>query len=106
MGFWSPHVREAIDVFGAGRVLLGSDYGPVPISPAEHIDLVRSLHLDATDEDRVLGGNAEQIFRLPSMAGAERRRSWYHLENAGRREVHPHCRPPSGTQGAWNVGTE
>jgi aminocarboxymuconate-semialdehyde decarboxylase len=64
MGFWAPQVREAIEVFGADRVLLGSDYGPVPISPAEHIDLVRSLHLDAADEDRVLGGNAEHIFQL------------------------------------------
>ncbi len=35
MGFWAPHVREAIEVLGADRVLLGSDFGPVPISPAE-----------------------------------------------------------------------
>jgi aminocarboxymuconate-semialdehyde decarboxylase len=36
MGFWPPHLREAVEVFGADRVLLGSDYPAVPISPREH----------------------------------------------------------------------
>jgi hypothetical protein len=35
MGFWPPHLREAVDVFGPDRVMLDSDYGPLPISPAE-----------------------------------------------------------------------
>jgi predicted TIM-barrel fold metal-dependent hydrolase len=46
-------------------VLRGSDFGPVPITPAEHIDLVRSLGLNEADEERVLGRNAEQLFGLP-----------------------------------------
>ncbi len=33
MGFWAPHVREAVEVFGADRVMFGTDYGPVPIDP-------------------------------------------------------------------------
>jgi hypothetical protein len=64
MGFWAPHVREAIEVLGADRVLLGSDFGPVPISPAKHVDLVRSLGRNQADEERVLGRNAEQLFGL------------------------------------------
>ncbi|MGD0025890.1 MAG: amidohydrolase family protein, partial [Xanthobacteraceae bacterium] len=31
MGFWLPHVREAVEVFGAERVMFGTDYGPVPL---------------------------------------------------------------------------
>ena len=64
MGFWAPHVREAIEVLGPERVLLGSDFGPVSISPGEHVDLVRSLGLDGADEERVLGANAEELFEL------------------------------------------
>ena len=43
MGFWAPHVREAVEVFGADRVMFGTDYGPVPIDPKEHVDIVNGL---------------------------------------------------------------
>ena len=43
MGFWAPHVRQAVEVFGADRVMFGTDYGPVPIDPKEHIDIVNAL---------------------------------------------------------------
>jgi hypothetical protein len=33
MGFWAPHAREAVEVFGADRVMFGTDYGPVPDTP-------------------------------------------------------------------------
>ena len=64
MGFWAPHVREAVDVFGADRVMLGTDYGPVPIDPREHIEIVTGL--DATDDDkqRMLWRNAARFFDL------------------------------------------
>ena len=55
-----------IEAFGSDRVLLGTDYGPVPISPAEHIEIVRGLGLDAEDETAVLGGNAQRFFKLPA----------------------------------------
>jgi predicted TIM-barrel fold metal-dependent hydrolase len=68
MGFWPPHLREAIEVFGADRVLLGSDYPAVPISPREHVDivrdLVRSLALGGAAEEAILGRNAEELFQL------------------------------------------
>src|SRR5215471_2329143 len=67
MGFWAPHVREAVEVFGAGRVMLGSDYGPVPIDPREHIDIVSGLALTAAEKEKILWRNAEDFFALQVM---------------------------------------
>jgi hypothetical protein len=47
MGFNLPMLTAAAIVFGSGRLMSGSDYGPVPISPAEHIGLVSQLYLTA-----------------------------------------------------------
>ena len=64
MGFWGPHVREALEVFGPDRVMFGTDYGPVPLDPKEHIDIVKSMGLSAADEDRVFWKNANAFFKL------------------------------------------
>jgi len=64
MGFWAPHVREAVEVFGAGRVMFGTDYGPVPLDPKEHIDIVKGLGLSAADEENILWRNAAAFFNL------------------------------------------
>jgi predicted TIM-barrel fold metal-dependent hydrolase len=64
MGFWAPHVREAVEVFGAGRVMFGTDYGPVPIDPGEHVDIVRGLGLSAADTEKILWRNAKAFFNL------------------------------------------
>jgi predicted TIM-barrel fold metal-dependent hydrolase len=64
MGFWAPHVREAVEVFGAGRVMFGTDYGPVPIDPREHIDIVRGLGLSGADQEKILWRNAAAFFGL------------------------------------------
>ena len=64
MGLWPPHLKEAIEVFGSHRVLFGSDYAPVPLSPAEHVEEVRSLGLSTEDEERILWRNAVDLFRL------------------------------------------
>jgi predicted TIM-barrel fold metal-dependent hydrolase len=64
MGFWAPHVREAVEVFGADRVMFGTDYGPVPIDPKEHVDIVTGLGLSAADTDRILWRNAAAFFNL------------------------------------------
>ena len=69
MGFWAPHVHEAVEVFGADRVMFGTDYGPVPIDPKEHIDIVTAL----------------AILRKPTRrrsSGATRRR-FFNLDGAG-----------------------
>ena len=64
MGFWAPHVREAVEVFGADRVMLGTDYGPVPIDPREHIEIVTGLALPAADQEKILWRNAVGFFGL------------------------------------------
>jgi aminocarboxymuconate-semialdehyde decarboxylase len=65
MGFWGPHVREAVEVFGADRVMFGTDYGPVPIDPKEHIDIVNELAVAEADKEKILWRNAARFFNLP-----------------------------------------
>ena len=55
MGFWAPHVREAVEVFGADRVMFGTDYGPVPIDPKEHVDIVNELAISPADKEKSCG---------------------------------------------------
>ena len=64
MGFWAPHVREAVEVFGADRVMFGTDYGPVPIDPKEHVEIVEGLALSAADKENILWRNAANFFNL------------------------------------------
>src|SRR4029077_21062607 len=68
MGFWPPHVREAVEVFGVDRVMFGTDYGPVPIDPKEHIDIVNGLAISAADKEKILWRNAGRFFDLPVVA--------------------------------------
>ncbi len=64
MGFWAPHVREAVEVFGADRVMFGTDYGPVPIDPREHVDIVEGLAISPADKEKILWRNAAAFFDL------------------------------------------
>ncbi len=64
MGFWAPHVREAVEVFGADRVMLGTDYGPVPIDPREHVEIVTALAIPPADKEKILWRNAARFFGL------------------------------------------
>jgi len=64
MGFWPPHLREVVEVFGPDRVMFGTDYGPVPIDPREHIDIVEGLAISAADKDKILWRNAAGFFNL------------------------------------------
>jgi predicted TIM-barrel fold metal-dependent hydrolase len=64
MGFWAPHVREAVDVFGADRVMFGTDYGPVPIDPHEHVEIVTALAISDADKEKILWRNAARFFAL------------------------------------------
>lgn len=66
MGFDPPGVRHAIEVLGVERVLLGTDYGPLPISPREHVDMITGeLDLPEESQDMILGLNAKKLFGLP-----------------------------------------
>lgn len=64
MGIWAPHVREAVEVFGPDRVMLGTDYGPVPIDPKEHVDIVEALALPPEDKEKIFWRNADRFFNL------------------------------------------
>jgi len=64
MGFWAPHVREAVEVFGADRVMFGTDYGPVPIDPKEHVEIVNDLAISPADRENILWRNAARFFDL------------------------------------------
>jgi predicted TIM-barrel fold metal-dependent hydrolase len=64
MGIWAPHVREAVEVFGVDHVMLGTDYGPVPIDPKEHVDIVNALAISAADKEKILWRNADKFFGL------------------------------------------
>jgi predicted TIM-barrel fold metal-dependent hydrolase len=71
MGLWAPHVREALEVFGPDRVMFGTDYGPVPIDPKEHVDIVKAMGLSKADEEKVFWKNADKFFHLGLEAAAK-----------------------------------
>ncbi len=75
MGFWAPHVREAVEVFGADRVMFGTDYGPVPIDPKEHIDIVNALAISEADKEKILWRNAASVFQSGRRPGRNVARS-------------------------------
>jgi aminocarboxymuconate-semialdehyde decarboxylase len=64
------HNRELLGhlvrTYGAGRFVLGSDY-PLPAGLAHPVEEVRALGLDAKDEAKILGRNAEEML-LTSIA--------------------------------------
>lgn len=64
MGIWGPHLKEAVEVFGADRVMFGTDYGPVPIDPKEHIDLVEALDITPAEREMIYWKNANDFFDL------------------------------------------
>jgi predicted TIM-barrel fold metal-dependent hydrolase len=66
MGFDAPGMKHALEVFGEGHVLFGTDYGPVPINPKRHVDIIcNDLGLSEEGQDKVLGLNAMELFGLP-----------------------------------------
>jgi len=64
MGFSPSGVKYAIETFGIDRVLFGTDYAAVPISPREHVDIITSLGLSGSDEAKILWENASRVFGL------------------------------------------
>ncbi|MDI2132324.1 amidohydrolase family protein [Yinghuangia seranimata] len=61
-------LRLLVEVMGADRVLLGTDY-PFPLGEAEPGALIRSSALSATDQALLLGANAVRLFGLEHLAG-------------------------------------
>jgi predicted TIM-barrel fold metal-dependent hydrolase len=57
-----------VEVFGADRVMFGTDYGPVPIDPREHVEIVTALALPPADQEKILWRNAAAFFGLEMTA--------------------------------------
>ena len=64
MGVWAPHVSEAVEVFGPDRVMFGTDYGPVPVDPKAHVDIVKNLKISDADKEKIFWKNANAYFKL------------------------------------------
>jgi aminocarboxymuconate-semialdehyde decarboxylase len=62
-------LRSLLERFGAGHVVLGSDY-PLPLGPRDPVGEIRALGLDPADEHAVLGGNACDLLGIPRGAEA------------------------------------
>ena len=58
-------LRALVDVVGADRVLLGSDY-PFDMGVTDPVELARAAKLDDAATDLVLGGNAARLGLLPA----------------------------------------
>src|ERR1700734_3074419 len=61
-------LKVMIEMCGIERVLFGTDFGPVPMSPKVHIDLVDDTISDANDREKVFSTNALALFRLQNAA--------------------------------------
>ena len=60
-----PALRYLIDLVGADRVVLGSDY-PFSIGDLEPSRVVRDSNLDEADTQAILGGTAARLFGVGS----------------------------------------
>ena len=61
-------MREAVEVFGPDRVMFGTDYGPVPIDPKEHVDIVNALALSPADKEKFCGATRTRFLIWKSLA--------------------------------------
>ncbi len=59
-------LKAMIEMCGIDRVLFGTDFGPVPMSPKVHIDLVDDTITDAADRNKIFSTNALALLRLDS----------------------------------------
>jgi predicted TIM-barrel fold metal-dependent hydrolase len=61
-------LKAMIEMCGVDRVLFGTDFGPVPINPKVHIDLVDDTVPDAEDRNKIFSANTLALFRLQNAA--------------------------------------
>ena len=61
-------LKAMIEMCGVDRVLFGTDFGPVPMSPKVHIDLVDDTITDAADRKKIFSTNALALLRLAESA--------------------------------------
>jgi hypothetical protein len=68
MGPSASGLRSVIELCGIDRVLFGTDFGPVPMSPKLHIDLVNDTIHAARDRDKIFSTNAIALLHLAESA--------------------------------------
>jgi predicted TIM-barrel fold metal-dependent hydrolase len=61
-------LKAMIETCGIDRVLFGSDFGPVPMSPKLQVDLINDTIADAGDREKIFSTNAIALLRLPASA--------------------------------------
>jgi predicted TIM-barrel fold metal-dependent hydrolase len=61
-------LKAMIETCGVDRVLFGTDFGPVPMSPKLHIDLVDDTITDAGDREKIFSTNTLTLLRLAKNA--------------------------------------
>jgi predicted TIM-barrel fold metal-dependent hydrolase len=67
MGPSASGLNAVIELCGIDRVLFGTDFGPVPMSPKLHIDLINDTIADPVDRDKIFSTNALGLFHLPAI---------------------------------------
>ncbi len=68
MGPSAIGLNAMIEMCGVDRVLFGTDFGPVPMSPKLHIDLVDETITDAGDRNKIFSTNTLALLRLTESA--------------------------------------
>jgi predicted TIM-barrel fold metal-dependent hydrolase len=68
MGPSAIALRAMIETCGVDRVLFGTDFGPVPMSPKLHIDLVDNTITDAGDRKKIFSTNTLALLHLAETA--------------------------------------
>src|ERR1700723_507204 len=68
MGPSASGLKAMIEMCGVDRVLFGTDFGPVPMSPKLHIDLVNETITEAADRKNIFSTNALALLRLQHAA--------------------------------------
>jgi len=68
MGPSAIGLKAMIEMCGVDRVLFGTDFGPVPMSPKLHIDLVDETIPDAGDREKIFSTNTVALLHLAEPA--------------------------------------
>jgi L-fuconolactonase len=73
----TPYVQRVLEWFGPERCIFGSDW-PVCLLAASYAHVIDACgqaigDVPTADRERIFGGNAIELYRLPVPASAERR---------------------------------
>ena len=75
MGPSAIGLKAAVEMCGIDHVLFGTDFGPVPMSPKVHIDLINETINETGDRDKIFSTNALNLLQLPEFQDSSTRLS-------------------------------